>query len=143
MPPAAGPGEERQGEKQSPLQARFSDGTCYAGTQTFRQVREYRQGQTAYDSLDAYVDAGLVRRSIYDDGIARYEIAAEHRHFLTCTACKKSVPLSVCPFEQLEEQLVRETGFQISGHKMEFFGLCPECAKKMGQERRGMAVKQD
>ena len=98
---------------------------------------------TVYRSLDAYVDAGLVRRSIYDDGIARYEIAAEHRHFLTCTACKKSVPLSVCPFEQLEEQLVRETGFQISGHKMEFFGLCPECAKKMGQERRGMAVKQD
>ena len=98
---------------------------------------------TVYRSLDAYVDAGLVRRSIYDDGIARYEIAAEHRHFLTCTACKKSVPLSVCPFEQLEEQLVRETGFQISGHKMEFFGLCPECAKKLGQERRGMAVKQD
>ena len=95
---------------------------------------------TVYRSLDAYVDAGLVRRSIYDDGIARYEIAAEHRHFLTC---KKSVPLSVCPFEQLEEQLVRETGFQISGHKMEFFGLCPECAKKMDQERRGMAVKQD
>jgi Fur family ferric uptake transcriptional regulator len=85
---------------------------------------------TVYRSLDAYVDAGLVRRSIYDDGIARYEIAAEHRHFLICTVCKKSVPLSVCPFEQLEEQLVQETGFQISGHKMEFFGLCPECAKK-------------
>lgn len=83
---------------------------------------------TVYRSLEAYVDAGLVRRSIYDDGIARYEIAAEHRHFLTCTVCKRSVPLSVCPFEQLEEQLVRETGFQISGHKMEFFGLCPSCA---------------
>lgn len=83
---------------------------------------------TVYRSLEAYVDAGLVRRSIYDDGISRYEIAAEHRHFLTCTVCKRSVPLSVCPFEQLEEQLVRETGFQISGHKMEFFGLCPSCA---------------
>lgn len=28
----------------------------YAGTQIFRQVREYRQGQAAYDSLDAYVE---------------------------------------------------------------------------------------
>lgn len=90
---------------------------------------------TVYRGLDAYVDAGLVRRSIYDDGVARYEIAAEHRHFLTCARCKKSVPLSVCPFEQLEEQLVRETGFQISGHKMEFFGLCPDCAER--NEREG------
>lgn len=95
---------------------------------------------TVYRSLDAYAEAGLVRRSIYDDGIARYEIAAEHRHFLTCTACKKSVPLSVCPFEQLEEQLVRETGFQISGHKMEFFGLCPACAAAM-RKKGGHEVK--
>lgn len=91
---------------------------------------------TVYRSLDAYAEAGLIRRSIYDDGIARYEIAAEHRHFLTCTACKKSVPLSVCPFEQLEEQLVRETGFQISGHKMEFFGLCPACVH-LGAQKKG------
>ncbi len=91
---------------------------------------------TVYRSLDAYVEAGLMRRSIYDDGIARYEIAAEHRHFLTCTICKKSVPLSVCPFEQLEEQLVRETGFQISGHRMEFFGVCPECAGKQAQKKQ-------
>lgn len=90
---------------------------------------------TVYRSLDAYAEAGLIRRSIYDDGVARYEIAAEHRHFLTCTDCKKSVPLSVCPFEQLEEQLVRETGFQISGHKMEFFGLCPACAHSAAQKK--------
>lgn len=91
---------------------------------------------TVYRSLDAYVEAGLMRRSIYDDGVARYEIAAEHRHFLTCTICKKSVPLSICPFEQLEEQLVRETGFQISGHRMEFFGICPECTEKQTRKKQ-------
>lgn len=85
---------------------------------------------TVYRALEALVAQSVAERSIYDDGVARYRVAATHRHFLTCVDCNRAVPLSACPFEQLKDELARETGFAISSHKMEFYGYCPECRKK-------------
>lgn len=87
---------------------------------------------TVYRSLEAFAEDGILSRSMNDDGVARYILSEGHRHYLTCIECKKTVPLHGCPFEQLEEQLVRETGFSISEHRMEFFGKCPNCQKKEG-----------
>lgn len=89
---------------------------------------------TVYRSLEAFVEAGVLSRSIRDDGVAHYQLSVHHRHYLTCVECKKSVPLPGCPFEQLEEELVKETGFSISEHRMEFFGKCPNCQKKHCEE---------
>lgn len=85
---------------------------------------------TVYRSLEAFSEDGILSRSMNDDGVAQYRLSEGHRHYLTCIECKKTVPIHGCPFEQLEEQLVRETGFSISEHRMEFFGKCPACQKK-------------
>lgn len=85
---------------------------------------------TVYRSLEAFAEEGVLSRSIHSDGVAHYQLSERHRHYLTCVECKKSVPLPGCPFEQLEEELVKETGFSISEHRMEFFGKCPNCQKK-------------
>lgn len=82
---------------------------------------------TVYRTLDIMEKNGEVQRSIYDDGVARYMGVHDHRHFLTCLGCKKSVPIEGCPFEEAEEKICEETGFKIEKHKVELFGYCPHC----------------
>lgn len=105
-------------------------GVPLTAEQVFERAREQAPSlalTTVYRNLEAFAAMGTVRASVYDDGVKRYELAERHRHYMTCVECKKSVEIPECPFEELKDKLVRETGFEISGHSMEFFGTCPEC----------------
>ncbi len=82
---------------------------------------------TVYRNLETLFALGILSKNIYNDGVARFEIAAEHRHYLICMKCKKTVPLPFCPFVLLEREISRATGFTIAAHKLEIFGYCPDC----------------
>jgi Fe2+ or Zn2+ uptake regulation protein len=51
-----------------------------------------------------------------------------HVHALVCRACGKASEFDACGLEVLEKLLKEQTGFQIEGHHLEIYGLCPECA---------------
>ncbi len=51
---------------------------------------------------------------------------AEHHHHLVCRGCGDVVNFGQCP-QDLETTLERETGFQITGHSLEFSGYCRGC----------------
>ena len=52
-----------------------------------------------------------------------------------CNLCGKVIPVDTCPLSELEETLQQKTGFRITGHSLEFTGLCPECSKKNTDEK--------
>ncbi|MCX7746834.1 MAG: transcriptional repressor [Clostridia bacterium] len=86
---------------------------------------------TVYRTLELMESKGLVNKSIMSEGKARYELSGEgHRHHLICTNCNKMVPIEVCPIEALEDKVGKKTNFEITGHKLEFYGVCPECKKE-------------
>lgn len=86
---------------------------------------------TVYRTLDLIESKGLLDKCIMSDGRARYKLALEgHTHHITCTSCYKSIPINVCPLEILEKDLVNTTDFNITGHKLEVYGLCPKCKEK-------------
>lgn len=106
--------------------------------QVFEQARRQFPSlalTTVYRNLEAFAAEGLVHASVYDDGVKRYELAEHHRHYMTCVECKKSVEIPECPFEELKDKLAQETGFDISGHSMEFFGTCPECRRRHERQK--------
>ena len=78
-----------------------------------------------------FAEKGLVQRTVGDDGVAYYALPEEHRHQhqLTCSRCGASVPVEGCPVEALASRLAVTTGFQITGHRLELYGLCPKCAE--------------
>ena len=62
---------------------------------------------------------------------ARYELTPKHHHdHLTCTSCGKIVEFEHQQIEALQVQVARENGFQLTGHVLELYGLCPDCQKK-------------
>lgn len=85
---------------------------------------------TVYRTLELMESKGLVNKTLMNDGKARYEITGVgHKHHLLCTNCHKMVPLDFCPLESLEKHVESKTRFDITGHRLELYGLCPECKK--------------
>lgn len=86
---------------------------------------------TVYRALAQFAEKGILQRTVGDDGVAYYALPEEHRHQhqLICSRCGASVPVEGCPVEALASRLAVTTGFQITGHRLELYGLCPKCAK--------------
>jgi Fur family transcriptional regulator, ferric uptake regulator len=72
-------------------------------------------------------DLHLLQRIHGLDECHRYSLGAEHGHHLICTRCGAMEHFDNCGVQLLIEQLEQQTGFQVSTHLVEFFGLCPRC----------------
>lgn len=84
---------------------------------------------TVYRVLDLLVRKGVISKNgLIDGGKALYEVVTGmHRHNLVCIKCHKTIPIENCPIGKLEKDLEKTTGFEISGHKLEIYGICPDC----------------
>ncbi|MDD4844231.1 MAG: Fur family transcriptional regulator [Anaerotignum sp.] len=86
---------------------------------------------TIYRILDVFVEKGLVQKSNITDNKAVYEVVGMgHKHHIICISCGKIIALDHCPIKEYEKALEKETEFEITSHKLVFFGYCPECKKK-------------
>lgn len=85
---------------------------------------------TVYRNLELLERKGLVDKTILNDSKARFEVTGDgHRHHLICTGCHKMISIDFCPLEFLQKDVGKKTKFDITGHKLELYGICPECKK--------------
>jgi|SRR6185436_10360370 len=86
---------------------------------------------TVYRSVHLLESMGMVKRYDFGDGIARFELLEEgddgHHHHLVCTRCAEVVEIDECFTRDLEERIASRSGFKGVTHKLEFFGVCPQC----------------
>jgi Fur family ferric uptake transcriptional regulator len=62
---------------------------------------------------------------------ARYELTPKSHHdHLTCTQCGTIIEFENRDIEQLQILVARNNGFQLTGHVLELYGICPGCQKK-------------
>lgn len=112
-----------------------SDKPCDA-LSLYRSLSSYKLSlSTIYRTLATFVDVSLVTMNISYDGIRTYQYAQSHKHLLRCSSCNQTVPLDSCPLESFSKDLEDKTGFAITGHNLEFIGLCPACKASEDQDR--------
>lgn len=83
---------------------------------------------SVYRILAALRAAGLVKEVEFGEGKKRFELISEdnHHHHLVCEKC--GTVEDICLDEKMIFRHVRtDTGFQITRHALEFFGLCRLC----------------
>lgn len=99
----------------------------------FIQARQQHElnFSTVYRTLATLTEKNIILKNIQMDGKACYQMNNHsHNHYLVCSECQKRVPIENCPLEEMGESLVKQTGFHITGHNLEFIGECPDCIKK-------------
>lgn len=84
---------------------------------------------TVYRTLDVLSKLNLVCRVHGEDGCRSYMMRrpTEHHHHLVCSGCGKVVDFTNCSLVEMEKKLSKESGFDIKGHLLEFYGLCRDC----------------
>ncbi len=86
---------------------------------------------TVYRSIHLLEKTAMVKRFDLGDGRARFELLIEgddgHHHHLVCTRCAGVIEVGECSMHALEEKIAARNGFKAVTHKLEFFGICPEC----------------
>lgn len=83
---------------------------------------------TVYRTLEVLNELGAVRRVHLDSGCHSYAPASVgHRHHLICSHCNSVVEFAGCDLSGVLRSVSAETGFQMEGHWLQLFGLCPDC----------------
>lgn len=86
---------------------------------------------TVYRTMKLLTECGLAVERHFREGEARYEGTEGHHHdHLICEGCGKIVEFEEPQIEELQAQVARRLGFELSGHKMELYGRCADCRKK-------------
>jgi Fur family ferric uptake transcriptional regulator len=85
---------------------------------------------TTYRTLASLTDKGIILKNHSQNGKTYYQINSNHhKHRLICSSCHEVIPIARCPIEDLETQLAASTGYIITGHSLEFSGICPKCSQ--------------
>lgn len=83
---------------------------------------------TIYRTLRLLKECDLLSERHFDEGQARYEAASGHHHdHFICERCGRIIEFRNDALERQQQAVARELGVTLTHHKMELYGLCPEC----------------
>ena len=87
---------------------------------------------TIYRTLEILTNLGLVCEVRTGGNQRSYLMRRplEHHHHLVCSGCGAVIDFTGCDLSGIESKLVRETGFSIQSHYLEFTGQCRKCREK-------------
>jgi Fur family ferric uptake transcriptional regulator len=84
---------------------------------------------TVYRNLEVLASQGEIQKLSIDSERVHFD-GNKSKHFhVRCVICGRIDDFSVEPIVSLDEALDK-SGYEIMGHKLEFFGKCPSCRKK-------------
>ncbi|MGE4505572.1 MAG: Fur family transcriptional regulator [Desulfovibrionaceae bacterium] len=88
---------------------------------------------TVYKTLAVLKREGAVLELEFHDLRNRYDSAKPYPHpHVICTACGMVMDPEDYDLRELTNRIARETGFAITSHRLDFYGLCPACRKASG-----------
>jgi len=86
---------------------------------------------TIYKTISLLKELNEVLELGFPDGSNRYDGSRPYPHpHAICMKCRKILDPEISSVDELSEEMKQKTGFTISYHRLDFFGLCPECQRK-------------
>ena len=86
---------------------------------------------TIYKTVTLLKEMGEVLELGFADTASRYDGKRPYAHpHVICTGCGAIVDPEYEGMSQMAEQMARMSDFEITHHRLDFFGLCPECRRK-------------
>ena len=83
---------------------------------------------TVYKTLNLLKEMGEVVEIGFSDDDNRYDGARPFPHpHLICVQCREIVDTDTALASSLVESVAADSGYQIVGHRLDLYGLCPEC----------------
>ena len=85
---------------------------------------------TIYRTLHQFEKINIVQKSFFSENSAQYclnDPDDHHHHHFLCKKCNKITEIDSCLLDSQLKSLEKK-GFRDISHRLEFFGICPQCA---------------
>lgn len=82
---------------------------------------------TVYRNLEVLSEHGLIRKLDFGDGQKRFDQNPRAHYHVRCLRCGCIGDAFVEPVVAIEDSIKDATEFEVAGHRLDFFGLCPHC----------------
>ncbi len=83
---------------------------------------------TVYKTINLLKREGEILELEFSDLGNRYDGKKPYPHpHVICTDCGKIIDPAHLNLDEITKQMMQETGFKILTHRLDFYGLCPEC----------------
>lgn len=86
---------------------------------------------TVYRTLNLLEDSGMATSISFGAQGKKFELANKpHHDHLICKSCNKIVEFEDHDIEKRQIKVAKANGFTLTGHLMQLYGICNDCAKK-------------
>lgn len=89
---------------------------------------------TVYNNLRLFTKIGFVKEMSFGDVSSRFDFTSTQHYHAICETCGKIVDTYYPGLEDVEAAVEKLTGYKINHHRMELYGTCPDCQKKINKE---------
>ncbi|MHB8073773.1 Fur family transcriptional regulator [Desulfosporosinus fructosivorans] len=81
---------------------------------------------TIYNTLNMLKEHGHLLELSYGDMSSRFDGNPKNHYHIVCSKCGTVADFHR-PLIDIDQEVMDSSGFLIMGHRMEFYGICPEC----------------
>lgn len=84
---------------------------------------------SVFRALDLFTRLSLIRPTYIDSSMTpTYVMLPDgHHHHIICTRCNRVIEFEDCGLSKLASELESRLNVCLTGHLLEFYGLCAEC----------------
>ena len=101
---------------------------------------------TVYRNLEVLREDGAISELNLNGTLSRYEEKQDRHYHFRCDQCGRVYDLDEPVNTEIDKRVAERTGFRVSSHQTEFWGLCKDCQQKIkiekGEERCHKMMKQ-
>jgi Fur family ferric uptake transcriptional regulator len=85
---------------------------------------------TVYRNLEILFESGLIQKIGPLSSQMRFDGALENHYHIRCSHCGRVEDAIIESFGKIDDSIRNINNFNVTGHKLEFIGICPDCKKK-------------
>ncbi len=93
---------------------------------------------TVYRNLETLSDSRVVEKLDFCGSQNRYDGKTELHYHIRCISCHRVDDLPVKSGLAIEDSFRDARGYDITGHQLTLFGLCPDCQNKNKEKNDGI-----
>lgn len=98
---------------------------------------------TVYRNLDVLSEHGKIRRLELGGTQRRFDSRLNDHYHVRCTRCGRVDDVPIGLLSNIEDDVRSKCEYDITGHTLEFLGMCPECRREetVSSSRNGVLTE--